>query len=89
MHNRINKIKKIHSILSCVFFISLLIYCIIIAKNYDIFKISLSFYGVDDRTSTIWNCGLFISGIFLLIDARRQVSKFYSKSKLRKILKLN
>ena len=77
MKDKILKLKKWHSIVSSLLFISSLFICSYLVKK-DLSEISLSHFGINKETSTIWNTSLFIVGILLWIDSIRNIYHFFN-----------
>jgi cytochrome bd-type quinol oxidase subunit 2 len=77
MKDKILKLKKWHSIVSSLLFIASLFICSYLV-NKDLSEISLSHFGINKETSTIWNTSLFIVGILLWIDSIRNIYHFFN-----------
>lgn len=75
--DRILKIKKWHSIISSFIFFSVLIFCSFIVKD-NIFEISLSHFGVNSKTSTLWNGFLFLIGLLLWAESIKNLHYYFN-----------
>ena len=82
MRKKILKIKKIHSLLSSTLFFIVLLFCIYNVSELDIQNISLSQYGIDSRTSIIWNISLFILGLLLYIQSLKNIFRYHIHDKI-------
>ncbi len=75
--SKILRIKKVHSIISSILFILLLMFCINDANELNISEISLSRFGIYPKTFWVWNTGLFILGIILYVHSLKHIVKYY------------
>lgn len=73
---RIEKLKKVHCLLSIMLFIVALSFCSYTASDLKLINISLSHYGIYNKIGIIWNASLFIVGITLFIEAYINIKKF-------------
>jgi hypothetical membrane protein len=77
MREKILKIKKWHSVISSILFAISLSVCIYLI-NRDLSEISLSHFGINEQTSTIWNTTLFIVGILLWFESMKNLYQFFN-----------
>jgi hypothetical membrane protein len=82
LKDRITKIKKIHSIISSTLFFVVLLFCISNNKELNLTDHSLSHFGINYKTATLWNWSLFFLGVVLYIHALRSIFRYYTDGKI-------
>jgi len=80
--DRITKIKKIHSIISSTLFFVVLLFCISNTDELNLADHSLSHFGINYKTSTLWNWSLFFLGVVLYLHALRSIFRYYTDGKI-------
>lgn len=79
---RIERLKKIHCLVSLLLFIVTLAFCSYSASDLKLTSISLSHFGIYNKIGIIWNVSLFIIGITLFIEAYLNINKYLLKRRL-------
>src|SRR5687767_4880649 len=73
---RIEKLKRVHYIVSLSLFVITLCFCSYTASDLKLINISLSHFGIYDKIGFIWNASLFIMGITLFVEAWLNIKKY-------------
>lgn len=78
---RINKIRKIQSLISIIVFTSAFLFCWYVT-NFNIFDIQLSYWGIEESSSMYWNGTIMLlsASLFFNVD-------FYVKNHIRMVSK--
>lgn len=80
--DRITKIKKVHSVISSTLFFVVLLFCVYNVNELKIADISLSHYGINQKTGTLWNISLFILGVLLYLQSLKNIFRYYNHAKI-------
>lgn len=78
---RINKIRRIQSLISILVFTSAFLFCWYVT-DFNIFEIQLSFWGVEKSSSMYWNCTIMLLSLSLFFNV-----DYYIKNHIRMINK--
>ena len=73
---RIEKLKRVHYLVSLLLFVVTLCFCDYFASDLKLTNISLSHFGIYNHIGFIWNTSLFIVGITLFIEAWQKIKKY-------------
>jgi hypothetical membrane protein len=73
---RIEKLKRIHYLVSLGLFVLTLCFCSYTASDLNLMHISLSHFGIYNKIGVIWNTSLFIVGITLFVEAWQNIKKY-------------
>jgi hypothetical protein len=73
---RIEKLKRVHYIVSLSLFVITLCFCSYTASDLKLIDISLSHFGIYRDIGIIWNTSLIIVGITLFVEAWQNITKY-------------
>jgi hypothetical membrane protein len=74
--DRIEKLKRVHYIVSVLLFVVTLCFCSYTASDLKLTNISLSHFGIYNKIGFFWNASLFIVGITLFFEAYQNITKY-------------
>ncbi len=76
LKNKIEKLKRVHYIVTGFLFVATLFFCSYTATDLKLINTSLSHFGIYNNIGILWNASVFLIGITLFIEAYLNIKKY-------------